>query len=100
MTDLTKRATSEVFKVQRPLGGEMSQCLVYNKDRSIDSPIPYTDEIAELFAQFDNPGRLFVEAWVDENGTLQMEDVVPDPCWDAGPGTELSIGVYGETPDE
>ena len=32
----------QVFKVQRPLGGEMSFMLVYNEDRSRTAQVPMT----------------------------------------------------------
>lgn len=50
----------EVFKVQRPLGGEMTDCLVYNKDQSITFFLPFNEEVKKVFEKEGNPPKLYI----------------------------------------
>lgn len=33
-----------IFKIQRPLGGDMTQMLVYNQDHSVEFMMPFDDD--------------------------------------------------------
>lgn len=57
-----------MFKLQRPLGGDMSRCLVYTRDRKRTSFVDYDDAMRELFERFGNPEKLYVRARLTSNG--------------------------------
>ncbi len=67
-----------IFKIQRPLGGDMTRCFVYNEDRSVVGHAPYTPDVARLFPTFgdDQEIRVYVHGSISRNGTLRVDSVI------------------------
>lgn len=68
---------SEIFKIQRPVSNS-SLLLIYNKDRSICSQIPITQEVAKLMA---TSYKIYVRGYVNNDGILQIEEKVSQQRW-------------------
>lgn len=72
--------TAEVFKLQRPLGGDDSFAAVYNRDRSRQALVPYDAPMREFFFDIGNPPKVYVLA--DLEGTeLVIRGVVEPREW-------------------
>lgn len=72
-------AKTQVFKIQRPMSSTTGEpYLIYNEDRSIFSQMEPTQELVKLMA---GAWRIYVKAYVDNNGILQIEDVVKEQRW-------------------
>ena len=69
--------TTEIFKIQRPLAGDMCQVLVYNKDRSIESQVPMTTDLQKLFG---SRAKIYHMAKV-EGGELILGEPVEPQEW-------------------
>jgi len=67
----------QVFKMQRPMFGDMGSYLIYNENRDITVMLPTTDEGNALFG--DAP-KIFVRALIKDTIFI-IEEVVPDPGW-------------------
>lgn len=74
-----------VFKVQRPLGGDMGSCLVYDETRTCAATIPYDATWKKCFRLLGDPQKLFVLADVDvgPDGVerFTVVDLVDDEDW-------------------
>lgn len=67
-------AKTEVFKIQRPMSSTTGEpYLIYNEDRSIFSQMEPTQELVKLMA---GAWKIYVNAYVDKDGILQIESVV------------------------
>lgn len=67
-----------ILKIQRPLGGDMTRCLVYNEDRSTIGHPTYTPEIATFFTTFGDEQelRVYVHGSLSKDGTLHVDSVI------------------------
>ena len=75
--------SKHLFKIQRPLSSSdeqgMTECLVYNEDRSIMGQIPMSKDIFELFG---DEVKLYVKGSMSKAGTLNIDAVQADwPDW-------------------
>lgn len=75
-----KAVTAEVFKLQRPLGGNTGLALAYTRRRNRDTFVPYDNTIRALFERHGNPLKLYVRAEL-QDGALQIGDVLPPESW-------------------
>ncbi len=75
MTDI------QTWKIQRPLASNEAAppFLIYNKDRSIQSMPPVTDEILKLFT--NGSLKIYVRGVLSEDGTMYVIDVIEDQGW-------------------
>ncbi len=68
-----------ILKIQRPLGGDMTLCLIYNEDKSVIGHPPYTEDVAALFPTFvdgEQEVRVYVHGSISKDGTLHVDSVI------------------------
>lgn len=78
------------LKVQRPLGGALGECLVYNRTRSIQYFVPFDDAVKAMFRNAGFPPKMYVRAHLQPNtnegaepGTMTFRMIAPveDQPW-------------------
>ena len=69
---------SEIFKLQRPMGMTGGPILIYNRNRSIFSQIPITQEIAKYMGI---SYKIYVKGYIDSDGILQINEKVGAQRW-------------------
>lgn len=70
---------TEIFKVQRPIGGSsLEPILVYNRNRSVFGQMPMTQEIAKYMG---SEYKIYVRGYIDKDGILQVEEKVSSQRW-------------------
>jgi hypothetical protein len=57
---------SKLYKIQRPLSGDMTDVLIYDEGRRNVSFAPYDNEMKETFQKQGNPPRLYVKGEIKE----------------------------------
>ncbi len=68
-----------IVKVQKPLEGDMTRVLVYNRDRSYSQLHGYDETLRDIF---ETTGRLKFYAHAElENGNLTIYKIVEDRDW-------------------
>jgi hypothetical protein len=78
---------ARIYKIQRPLGGDRTNCLVYPKSRRPTLFVPYGHAMNELFEDHGNPQKLYVRAQViygpQDAINLTIERIAEDqdPDW-------------------
>lgn len=69
-------AKTQVFKIQRPMSSTTGEpYLIYNEDRSIFSQMEPTQELVSLM---NGAWKIYVNAYIDKDGILQIESVVKE----------------------
>lgn len=69
----------EVFKLQRPLGGDMTRVLAYNKSRSVMLQVPFDDDMKAFFGSAGAPLKLYVMGEVQGTRLHLVGAVEPQP---------------------
>ena len=67
----------EIFKMQRPLGGEMGVMLIYNESRSITFTLPMYKRDRKLFGE---KPKIYVRAAIIDT-IFTIEEIVEDQNW-------------------
>lgn len=65
-----------VFKLQRPLAGDMTRCLAYTRTREDLCFVSYDEEMCALFERFGNPEKLYVRARLTRGGGFHVYGVL------------------------
>lgn len=66
---------TQLFKLQRPVGGDMGYCIAYPASRNPTVQVPYDDDAKALFASKGNPEKLYVNARVSRRGHFFIASV-------------------------
>jgi hypothetical protein len=71
-----------IFKIQRPLGGHMGECLVYDRGHNHMVMLLYDDGMRRFFESQGNPLKLYVEGTIADS-TFDVSGVADDqdPGW-------------------
>lgn len=71
---------TQIFKVQRPICSSTNDMpvLIYNKDRSIYSQIPFSQEIAKFMG---TDYKIYVRGNINENGIFNIVEKVGNQPW-------------------
>lgn len=71
-------AMSEIVKIQRPLSGDMTRALVYNRSESICQFTDWSDDLRRLFK---DRTKMYFRAHLRENGQLVLDKVLAHQDW-------------------
>lgn len=76
--NIEKDKSIEIFKIQKPLFGNLENALIYNEDKSILTMLPFVD-LQSLFNEDDM--KIYVKGFLDEKGILQILEKTEEQEW-------------------
>lgn len=76
--NIEKDKTIEIFKIQKPLFGNLENGLIYNEDRSILIMRPFV-ELQSLFTEDEM--KIYVKGFLNEKGILQILEKTEEQEW-------------------
>lgn len=75
---MSKIEGTKIFKIQKSVYEDMAECLVYDRTHEHIFPLPYTDEIMDLF---ENEYKIYVEGFIDTNKKFNIIRKVEQQAW-------------------
>ena len=76
---MSKVNESKIYKIQKPIYGDLSECLVYDKDKKEVFPLFCTNEIMALFESQEY--KIYVEGFIDSDKNFNIIRKVKEQCW-------------------
>lgn len=69
---------SKIYKMQRPIYGDMTNCFIYDENREDVFELPMDETLTALFG---NDYKIYVKGFIDEDGQFAIGDRVEDQEW-------------------
>lgn len=67
-----------IYKIQRPIYGDMTNCLVYDEDRENIIELPMDKTLSELLG---NDYKIYVTGYIDDDNQFIIGDKVEEQAW-------------------
>ena len=68
----------KIYKIQKPIYGDMTECLVYDEKKDEVFPLAFDKELAKLFK---DDYKIYVEGFIDENKKFNIIKKVGEQTW-------------------
>ena len=69
---------SKIYKMQRPIYGDMTNCFIYDEKREDVFELPMDETLTDLFG---DDYKIYVKGFIDEDGQFAIGDRVEDQEW-------------------